>query len=403
MFVTDMVRTLPAVVGIESRDYLYSEKYLDLMLENIHIDRLTFEVGPYCNLNCAHCYANCTSRAKRKLNVKTIQKASDDIDEQDFKVLFGRVLLTDGEPLLSINRRSLRRVIECFPESSIEINTNGSFARTQDNAKKWFEWLREQGYDIEGQKDSFNVSASGMYPFTPKQHERIARALVTVNPQLKFGKNNFQYTFVSEPNCGDEEYDFYSKLHYMWLEVFGFDPELEKKEAEKVEYANKHHYFVPTQRGQFRITRGFISPLGRARKIIPKETQIKPIKPMADYVPYAEGVWVGSNGDVALATTKFNFRPGLVFGNVNKESLIEIIKRIVNGQFYKARKLGQSPFLYWTLGQIDSNVRKPRRFYIEYSDIVYSRKAVRAIEDYYSTHDVKAEFHRFLDEELANN
>ena len=108
----------------EDNNEIYSER-------NIEIEHIDFEVTPFCNENCIHCFNHWRTSADKSNDIKVNNTLTAEgylrIAEKIVDLQPNDVLITGGEPLSVFNK--IKKSIDLMIEHGIKlrINTNGIF------------------------------------------------------------------------------------------------------------------------------------------------------------------------------------------------------------------------------------------------------------------------------------
>ncbi len=323
--------------------------YIESQLNRDGLKDLTLQMGPNCNLSCFHCYGhygpNREGLPKEEMVSKLVKEAVD--------IGLERLCLTDGEPFRYENKKIIRLIAKYSKNLPVNIITNGSFAKTRDNAINWLNFLREEGFDLSKKENNLEVSCGIMYKVPHGNYLRIHEALKEVFPHVDFG-NHFRYRAVFIPNELELGLKSVKKI------VLGLEMDFyAKKSFMRKDRKGELSFFVYPKKGS-PIKVRFIRcrPVGRAKglKCFDSSFPVKDlsVKDLGFFPDLSEGLWVGYDGKVSFGHSGQCIKKGKFYGNVNNENLGAIKSRIQGDSLYNAFKLGGARFVYYLAQKINS-------------------------------------------------
>jgi sulfatase maturation enzyme AslB (radical SAM superfamily) len=141
----------------------------DLSNFAFHANVVSFRLTKHCNISCRHCY-NFSGPHNDKLGID-LNKMVQIIREMP-KVHLRHVVFSGGEPFLRLD--ALLRLIKEAREqkiNTISIFTNGSWAKSEKEARKILENLKEAGFMNNGHHTDYIVPSAGVFhqEFIPLQ------------------------------------------------------------------------------------------------------------------------------------------------------------------------------------------------------------------------------------------
>jgi hypothetical protein len=381
----------------KNRELLASDEYIQAQLNGNWLINLAFQMGPNCNLNCAHCYGDYGPHRKGLPSKELADKVLAEIDESGFL----DITLTDGEPIREENRAVLSRFAQASEKYPLGIITNASFAKSMDESKNWFDFLKSNGWNLSRSRNLLLVSSGLMYNVPWKNYGYLSSALRDVFPDIPLERNLF-FSYSSSGDIGKSDSALLNRI--CGTLAFAFrdkgDPKL------TLDQENPFFRFVTHvnfgKGFDFTIDVKDYDPQGRGLNKISKK--FFPVKPYTvqnmGFSPDSTGaISLASNGDVSFGNSLSCFAAGRNYGNVMKESLRDIKKKIYVDPVYQAFRLGGVRFLY-SLAQ-----EKQPNFYIEgrqrcdvCTNIFGNVSLLNSIRENLTTNDVVNCYKNYLDQ-----
>jgi len=334
-----------------TKSFLRSDKYINAQMSKFGLHQIGFQMGPNCNTSCSHCYGDYGPHRKGLLNLKIVKKTLE--DAADFP--FSGFVLTDGEPLRHENKKVMKVFAEHSDKFPLAILSNGIFARTQQNAIDWMNFLKDNGFDLNKNTNLLRISFGAMYNVNMNNYFRINNAVKKVFPNADVGKH-FNYLLV-----GIEDKDEMNLLGRVMkgLEFsFGKRRRFRFTESKGVLTSVK---IYPEKGSPIKINYLSCHPDGRAKnfsifdKIVPvKDLEVEDLGFSPDL---HEDVWISNKGDVTFGISGACVRKGKFYGNVQDKHLLEIVHEINKDSVYQAFKLGGARFLYSLGQQVDPDFK----------------------------------------------
>lgn len=322
-------------------EVLKTDEYIDAQLSSDLITGLTVQMGPNCNLHCSHCYGDYGPHRRGLPKPVFIEKALEGAVELGLS----QVSLTDGEPFRHENKKVVGLVARFSEKVPARIVTNCSFARTGANTARWFEFLKESGFNLSQKGNLIEVSFGLMYRVSFGNYMRFNEGVKFAFPQTDFGQH-LRYRHISERRLEEE-----LKLLHRFSKGLNAAFDIERIKAGEGQVADGAILNFPSS-GKSPIYLEFIwcRPYGRAEAF----TIFEDIFPHTRFTPENtiftpdefQDLWVGFDGRVSFAKSGQCVQEGRYYGNLKDSSLPEIKKRILADSVYQAFNLGGVRFLY---------------------------------------------------------
>lgn len=340
----------------KSQGFLRSDEYINAQLGKFAINQLVFKMGPNCNQRCVHCYGNYGPERKGLPEERIIRKTLEDATKFD---IFDQMILTDGEPIRHENREVIRTIAEYSNKLPVSIMSNCAFARTQDNAGKWMDFLKNNGFDPAKKDNELVLSFGEVYDVHINNLHRINVAIKTVFPEL--AKSNIgdflAYHYVIKDNWeeGNEKLvEVMGGINHYFGRAKTFKFNLTKDRTREV-------LVYPEKGNPVKISLIYCRPDGRARKfkVFDEYYPVKDleINDLAFFPDMFSSLCVDHKGNVAFGDSGACVRNGRIYGNVLNENLWKIVDRIQKDEIYQAFNLGGARFMYYLGQQADPNFK----------------------------------------------
>lgn len=335
----------------KDKNILATDKYIDAQLGHVWFSGCRIQAGPNCNLKCYHCYGDYGPHRKGNLTKTLVSKIFD------FTTKWGNIEITDGEPFRAKHKNAIKLLTEHSKDYTLSFLTNATFARNQDNSLKWFNFLKDNGYDLGRYANTIQISAGAMYKVPWYNYYWLLDSAKRVYPDIDHSLH-LTFSFILTNRSKIDSPKLQKVLRSIGL-VFAND--YAKMKIEKVDAVNGNEFFkrwfALTENGKFQVSAPFCNVEGRALNI----KRLKELYgtrnyrkvPMnftpKTYVP----LWFGSNGDVSFGRSAGCIRKGKIYGNIYKEKIGNIIKRMHEDEIYQALRLGGEGFLHSIATKID--------------------------------------------------
>jgi len=328
----------------KKKSVLKTDEYIEAQQKSFGLSQIVFEMGPNCNRSCSHCYGDYGPKRKGLPKVSIIKKTLED----SVGFPFTNILLTDGEPLRHENRNVMKVLANNSNNTPLRIITNGVFARTEQNTDKWFNFLKENGFDLNRNGNLINVSTGMTYKVHINNYFRIHESMKKIFPDVDIGEH-FNYLFLRTESKGE------GRLARCL--ILGLEHEFGKRRnwslgQDKEGFLSIRVY--PEKGSSIKIYYQDCDLDGRAKnmRIFDRTFPVRDLKvdDLGFYPEFLEGVYVSHNGDVSFGKSGACVRKGKFYGNVKDENFLDIVFRIKDDSIYNAYQLGGSRFMYY-LGQ----------------------------------------------------
>jgi hypothetical protein len=350
----------------ENPSFLATDEYIDLQLNKNWLMNLAFQMGPNCNGSCYHCYGNYGPNRKGLPSKTLADKVIGDMDE----ALMLDVILADGEAFRPENKDvvgAFAKISDRFPLSFI---TNSRFAGTQENAFKWFNFLKENGWATDRTEEhKLTISTGDMYDVPWVNYANLLFAFRHV-----YGDDFVQKAVVFENYITTDPKKDSPIQQGITNAIFSAFQEM--GEPQVTFYNDRGAFSVEFKEGTFgfAVFNNKFQPQGRGLRCKSymdvnypfKQWEVKDL----GFTPDNLGsLVVASSGDVSFGNSLACFRGGRKFGNVLQESLLSIKKKIYADPIYQAFRLGGVRFLSYLSSQVDSSFIPQGRMHC---DVCYS-------------------------------
>lgn len=336
------------------RSFLRDERYIEAQITKRSLNNLTIQMGPECIRECGFCYGEYGPKRKGLPRVHIVRKAIKESIEMGLE----RVCLSDGEPLWHRNKTVMGEICRHSSLIPVYIITNGVFARTENNAKKWMEFLRANLFDLCAKGNFIDISCGIKYDVKPNNYLKINMAVKKVYPGCDFGKHMGYRMLVAEKNVG-EIFEHVKSIEKNLEASFG------AKKNSRVMGGNRKNFgfcFYPdggTTPIQLILVK--CRPYGRAYNfnIFNEEFREKDLEvnDLGFHPDTREGLWLGHDGKVSFAVSGQCVSIGRFYGNVKTEHLGAISKRISEDDIYRGFALGGAKFMYYLAREVDSDFK----------------------------------------------
>ncbi len=336
----------------ENPELLLSEDYARVQCGGNWLIDLAVQMGPNCNRTCSHCYGGFGKHRKGLPSEGLVRKLLEDsLDAQLYTIT-----LTDGEPMRLENKLVMGMFAEHSEKIPIAILTNGVFARTLDNATKWFEFLKDNGYDLGKEGNLIQVSTGPTYKVHTKNYARLNWALKetfpNVNPVQHLG-----YIYLGTNPESEEEKKGWDKLIQYVFNIFCRDDGKEGRvEGPKItDYGDSATYLYPVDSDKgIEIVYRFCDPDGGVSNFaVFGDEEVLKVEDLSFSPRTRSSLVVSSKGEVGFGDSQTCVGPAKIYGNVFEESLRRIKERIYDDPIYFANQLGSMRFLYSLAQEVD--------------------------------------------------
>jgi hypothetical protein len=330
---------------------LNSDDYINAQLSRDSLVALTLQMGPNCNLCCPTCYGYYGPARDGLPGIEIVEK----VLREALQLKLRTVQLSDGEPIREENREVIRIVAQYSREFSVWILTNGAFAKTDQSAIGWFEFLRENGFELARKSNLFQVSFGAGYEVHRYNYDRLNTAIRDQFPDSDFSKHlEYSCLIFGDPS---ENERIKQVIRSLWRI---FEGEGEVTFAGTL--GKDLRYNIPLKQGGNIILHcSLCEPQGRGANIpflerfYPKrELGVDEMyfSPMID-----EMLWIAHDGKVSFGSSGGCVRQGKFYGNIKDISLSEVKSRIHKDSIYWAHKLGGVRFLYFLAQSVEPGFR----------------------------------------------
>lgn len=381
----DEARTNPEVLA--------TDKYIEAQLQRLGLLTISQQMGPNCNLNCPHCYKNFGRNRNGRPQLRTVQKTLEEAVESEFL----EICLTDGEPIRYENKKLMKLFAEFSSKLPVSIMTNAVFACSEENTLDWMKFLKDNGFDLKNGNSLFCVSTGPTYKVHWHNYARFNWALKKVFPDVDFGKV-LLYQFLGYGDL-EKEKEYFSLISRCISYYFN-----EKKES--IEFDENNSRYIPTGKTPIQLLYRVCQPEGRAKQMkkhfdsLPSE-KLKEftVEKTNFFIKEWEYLVIDWKGNVGFGDSLRCGGNGRFYGNVNKEHLFEICKRIYHDEFYQANKLGGARFLYHLAQEINPNFTVTGRIYCDVCKAISSSyELVDAIRQKLKREGVIKKYKEYIDQ-----
>lgn len=326
---------------------LNSDEYINAQLSRDSLVALTLQMGPNCNLNCPTCYGYYGPARDGLPEIEIVEKAMGEA----LQLKLGTVQLSDGEPLRDENREVIRLVAEYSREFSIWILTNGAFAKTELSSIGWFEFLRENGFELGRKGNLFQVSFGAGYDVHRSNYDRLNIAIKNQFPDTDFSKH-LEYSCLI---FGDESENTRIKqvIRSLW-QIFEGEEEITLSGV----LGKDLRYNIPIKHGgTITLHCSLCEPQGRGASLSFLDGFYPMRELSVDEMHFSptieEMLWIAHDGKVSFGSSGGCVRGDKFYGNIKDISLSEIKNRIHEDNIYWAHKLGGTKFLYFLAQSVE--------------------------------------------------
>ena len=334
--------------------FLASDSYIAAQLEGNWLVNVAFQMGPNCNLKCSHCYGDYGPHRKGLPSKELADKVIGDLADGGIS----DITLTDGEPIREENKGVLGSFAEISQRYPVHIITNATFARTLNQSINWFNFLKSKGWDI-SRGNSLLVSSGLMYDVSWKNYAHLAFAMHNVFSNTPLD-NHLTFAYYSSGDISKAESNLLNKICSALYTAF---QERGHPKITTDENIPSFRFCTHVDFGEgfnFRIDVRDYDPQGRGNCFnshLDKDFPLKRYDPLTmGFSPDTLGAAiVSSSGDVSFGNSLSCFASGRNYGNVMKESLRTIKKRIYADSAYRAFRLGGVRFMYFLAREQDPN------------------------------------------------
>ena len=380
-------------------ELLARDAYIEAQTRVDWFTSICFEMGPNCNRRCSGCYGNFGPKRKGLPKVRIIKKALEEAVELDFFY----VGLTDGEALRHENREVVRLFAEYSERLPVGIKTNGVFAKTWDNTLNWLRFLKDNGFNLASQNNSIDVSCGPMYQVSLGNYHRINHGVREVFPGIDYGKS-FGYSFlrIDPLETEEDETRLLEKIILLIGDCFSKKSKVPIKIVNK-ESEKKVKVIVDTIT-PITINYDVVSANGRAYNLpicklcLPEKT-FNPED--LSFEPESEEILaIRSNGRVGFRGTSHCIRQGHLYGNLQDNSLTEIMREISRDPVYIGWRLGGAKFLYTLARELDSSLTIVGRTKCDVCHYLFSdKKRLGEIREYLGP-DLEGKYKNYINRQL---
>lgn len=380
-------------IAAKNPSFIRSNEYIQFRMFRPDLNTLLVEMGPKCNLHCFHCSLNCGPDRKGLPDPKIVKKVMPEI----CRVGITKIALTMGEPLLTENREVLREIGRYSFMMPISIPTNGTFARSLEDAIDWFRFMKKSEYCFQGGYNNIDVSFGKMYPTNPTELCNVLSAAEEVFPKTDAAEFiSFSYIGSWE---GKEDVD---RINNLIKEIYRTRGCRRSLRIISENHGRRKNVSVYPKKGKsIKIDCSHCSPKGRAMnlKAFDKHYPIKEIKPEEMCIPRtAQHVVVFYNGDVSFSNCDGDPERNLPYGNVKKDYLGTILDRMRADCFFQAYKLGGNALLYYAAQQVNPQFKVMGRCAWSVSQAIFrDRKLVDKIREYLTREGIVDTYKEYME------
>jgi hypothetical protein len=318
----------------------------NLALIDMPFMNIVIQDGPYCPKSCSICYGN-FGPTKPKASVRLYEEVMKQLPDTDIS----HVIITDGEICHDIDR--LENIITLLDGMPVELNTNGTFAKTLDDAESTLYRLKSLGMTFERQPlRAIDGTTNSTIALSADQYHGEESYGYALNTLIAF-HNVFKD--ISVKNVRGKHHD--TNYHVAVAGVYGKDSSVKEtfkkldekivKPLQKVIPKNIYEhlcpevgYFVTDNLAAHIIASSMVSE-GGAKKLFPEDTKPKKIfnpKKALPPFPEAPALYLKSSGDVYNVISYHCAVPGRFLGNIFEEPMSEIIHRTMTQPVYQMER-----------------------------------------------------------------
>jgi len=367
---------------------LMGEEYIDTQLKRPSLFTLVQQMGPNCNLSCPHCYGCFGKDISGLPNPEIIRKTLEEAAELKIE----SVCLSDGEPMREENREVMGLFAEYSSRVPVSIMTNAFFADSKTSAEAWFNFLKEGGFDLE--RNLFKVSTGPTYFVNSDNYRFFNEGIKTVFPKVDFGKG-LKYSFLGFGDL-DKEQDLFSKVLKNISDTFNVSKEKIKSDSSQIPL-----FFVPSGKSMIELRYEPCEPEGRAEAFEygpERRKRIFSVEEMLFSVRDWEFLTIDYLGNVGFGDSQRCIGEGRNYGNVSKDSLIYLMRKIFHDPYYQANKLGGVRFIYHLAQEIEPDFKEEGRIHCNVCKKISSRKdLVEKIRERLNKNGIKEEYLNYLE------
>jgi len=326
--------------------------FIESRLRRVDLSDGILEMGPNCNLACPHCATECSPIKKGFPSPETTYNLFRQANKADIE----HISLSDGEPMRPENRESVGIASRFSHQSPCCIMTNGVFASTLESAEEWFEFLKQNNFDFRSGRSILTISFGKTYSVPVQNYQNINQAIANILPKEDPGVF-LNYKLI---NLGDG-LDNVNRANAVLRTIYSA---FGKPRRHEYLVYNKNHFRVRAYPGKGKSIKmyfGSCDPIGRARNLDLFNGHFKKREFTSNdlFISTSSGkiFIVFNNGDIDICNSSAQFSRENSYGNVNHESLIEILNRIRRDKVFQAYKLAGTPFVYYLAQQVDPEFR----------------------------------------------
>jgi len=361
--------------AVKNPKLVSSNKYIDARLSYPDLYAVVFQVGPKCNLSCAHCYGSYGPDREGVPKIPVVKR----VLQQSLELGMSHLTLTDGEPMMPENIGLMKLVSESSDRFPAQIITNGKFAENIESARDWMSFLKESGFDLRSRGNMIRVSAGQTYNISSETYANLVKAASEVYGGISFDNHlGFYFLEIDQPKK-----DRKCLVNLMKAVDSVLAPKTESVlkvvKDDRNERTRVYAYYPVKGKKGFVpfITMKCVSE-GRAQGI-PSVVDTNPSMPVD-----VEGIGFNPNRDMSLCVDyKGNVGFGIaqaslfgkgVYGNIMSEKLLEIMTNIFRDPIYQANHLGGVRFLYHLAQEENPQFRISAVQYLDFSQSLFEKR-----------------------------
>lgn len=391
----DPVKAVEA--SIDNPQLLAGNDYIHAQTAFNWFTRLNFQMGPNCNSTCYHCYGDYGPHRKG-LPSKDLAKI---VTEQLRATGIREVVLTDGEPMRGVNRQVVGLFAQVSSKHPLMIMTNARFARSQQNAARWIQFLKDNNWDL-SKNSRIVVSTGEMYGVHWHNYANIGFALRRIYPEAPLEKHLEFYLYLT--GDFDKDKQIRSGILHGIYSAFRDHGKPRFRLKDKINPSVDHIYQLCFPGGHtFSIFAKYFDPDGRGRNRASYCDKFFPIKTyevatMTFMPDRYDGLIVSSVGDVSVGASLSCFARARNYGSVYRESLPEIRDRILHDSAYLAFRLGGVRFMSFLAKEIHPNLTFEGRMKCDLCKRLFDdEETINRIKHNLENKGIVETYHRYLD------
>lgn len=373
-----------------------TDDYISAQLQRDGLYTLTLQMGPNCSLKCSHCYGSYGSDRADLPEPTMVEKLMHEAEN----IRVNDIVLTDGEPIREENRECMSVISRYSKSIPVSIITNGLFADSEHSAINWFDFLKNEGFDLSRKRNMLQVSCGPMYAVDQENYFYLMKGLYHVFPHVDYGRQtSFRYLITD-----DGQYNIVENIIVSMRKVFGKGGEIK---SHRNGYTKFIHVPVTEALHPIRIYFMFCRPQGRAlnsefiRTQYP-EQEVLP-QDMGFHPDLEDGLWISYDGNVSFGRSGACIRNGKFYGNIKHDELSAIKGRILEDPVYCAFKLGGARFMYHLARQVDESFQLKARTRCDVCNNVFSStESTDAIRNYLMKTNIVHEYKSFMSDVQDN-